>query len=351
MKRIYLLYFIIFIVFVSCNKDNDDPISIDNGLGKGFFVLNEGVFTGANSSLSFYSEDSSKVTNNLFYKVNETPLGDVAQSITLWNDKMFIVVNNSGYIYKVDAKTIEYQNQVLGLLSPREMLIVSDEKAYVSDLYSTGINIINPTTMEHISFLDTKKSTENLIKIGNEIFTSNWSNYSHPTIPNNTIQIIDITTDKLIDSIVVTKEPNSMVVDKNGQLWVLCSGGYMGEENPSLIQINPTDRTITKKMDFSDVQMSPSRLVSNYNADSLYFINTDVFAMSIEDTNLPANPIITADRRLYYNIAIHPKSSSIILTDALDYVQNGYIHRFKSNGTQIDSIQVGIIPNAIKFNY
>lgn len=350
MKKISLLILVLMVIFVSCSKNEEESISLNNELGKGFFILNEGGFTYANSSLSFYSEDSSKITNNLFHKVNGSPLGDVAQNITIWENRMFFVINNSGYIYKVDAKTVEFQDQISGLLSPREMLILSEQKAYVSDLYSKGINIINPTTMEHLSFLETNKSTENLVQIENEVFVSNWSEYGQ-TSPNNTIQIIDTESDQLVDSIIVTKEPNSMVLDKNEHLWVLCSGGYMGEEIASLIQIDPVNRQIIKKMDFADITMSPSRLVSNKNADSLYYINTDIFALSIEANELPTEPIIRSDHHMFYNIAIHPENSSIILTDPLDYVQNGYLFRYKANGTIIDSIQVGIIPSTIKFNY
>lgn len=347
MKRISYLLFAFVFIFSACSKDGDDKQN--QGIGKGFFVLNEGTFTYANASLSFFDEDSMMMNNNLFFKVNNAPLGDVANSMTLWNNKLYLVVNNSGYIYKVDAKTIAYESQLAGMHSPREMLIISDTKAYVSDLYETGFHVINPSTMEYVDFVRTGKSTENMLLIGDEVFITNWSQYEQQ-MPNNTVLIIDSKTDQVVDSVNVTKEPNSIVIDRNGKLWVLCSGGWEGEETPALIQIDPQTRTIIKKLDF-EVPAYPSRLSINKQGDRLYYINTDVFALDIEDLCLPTEPLIEAGKHYFYNIALHPQTSILVLTDALGFTEKGYLFRYQNDGRLIDSVQAGIIPNKIVFNY
>ena len=90
----------ILLAFVSCNPDNNEPQ--DKNIAKGLFILNEGTFTYANSSLTFYDPETDTVENNLFYKVNLAPLGDVANSMAIDENGMYIVVNNSKYVYKVD---------------------------------------------------------------------------------------------------------------------------------------------------------------------------------------------------------------------------------------------------------
>ena len=47
-----------------------------------------------------------------------------------------------------------------------------------------------------------------------------------------------ILTDEVIDSIEVGIEPESMVIDKNNMLWVLCNGGWMRENFAELDGIN-----------------------------------------------------------------------------------------------------------------
>ena len=80
-------------VMSSCNPDPQEPTKVL--VGKGVFVLNEGTYTFANASLSFYDPEADTSANQLFYKVNGAPIGDVAQSLALINDQLYIVVNNS----------------------------------------------------------------------------------------------------------------------------------------------------------------------------------------------------------------------------------------------------------------
>ena len=349
-NKFLFLFIAVFLLF-SCSKN--EPLvypPTPASLGDGFFVLNQGNFTSGNSSLSFFNEDSSKMTNNLFYKLNAAPLGDVAQSMCFYDDLAFIVVNNSGHIYAIDAKTGLFKRKIAQLQSPRNMLVVDANKAYVSDFQEKGVFVFNPQTMQHLGLIETGKTTETMILSGLEVFVANWSNYNQTT-QNNTIQIIDASIDRVVDSIIVTKEPNSMVLDKNGNLWVLCSGGYLNEEIPALYHINPVNRQILKKFNFPSIEMSPEQLKINGTADTLYFVNKDVYRMPIDAPSLPETPLIMAGGHNFFALAIHPHQSEVFVTDAINYVQNGYVFRYQPNGTLIDSLKAGIIPGFIGFNY
>ena len=112
MKKFNLLLLaLVAVLLFSCKPDEpvgpdqpDNPNAVN--LGSGVFVLNEGNFQFSNASLTFYDMDAETVTNNLFYKVNNAPLGDVAQSLAMVDGQLYLVVNNSNVIYKVDANTI-----------------------------------------------------------------------------------------------------------------------------------------------------------------------------------------------------------------------------------------------------
>ncbi len=349
MKKLLYLFIIVF-TFQSCSIDNNNPDPVyPKGLGKGFYVVNQGNFTAGNSTLSFFNYDTVKMTNNIFYKINKAPLGDVAQSMTFSGDKAYIVINNSGLVYVIDSWTGIFINKIVGLTSPRYYLPIDSHKAYISDFVEKGISVVDPNTLQLLGVIQTGKSTENLAIIGTKVFATNWSEYGM-TRQNNTVQVIDAAIDKLVDSIQVAKEPNSLVVDKNKNLWVLCSGGYMNEEIPVLYCINPETLQIIKKFDFPSLELSPEHLTINGTGDTLYYLNYGVYRMSINDAQLPEQAFINAGIHYFFTMGVDPVNSQIIVTDALNYVQNGLLFRYSADGVLIDSTQTGIIPGFVGYN-
>ena len=92
----------------------DEGFNFDRGV----YIVNEGIFQSANSSISFYDPLTDSVYNNVFYRANQSPVGDVANSITLWQDDAYIVINNSGKIYRAGRTDMVYKGKVTGLTSP-----------------------------------------------------------------------------------------------------------------------------------------------------------------------------------------------------------------------------------------
>ncbi|MCK9449086.1 MAG: hypothetical protein M0Q41_08930 [Bacteroidales bacterium] len=347
----FSLLSVLVLISASCSKpDNDLPEPIKpEYIGKGFFVLNQGNFTAGNSSLSFYNYDSARMINNFFYQKNDLPLGDVGHSVSIWNDYAFIVVNNSSTIWSMNATTGKVVAKLSGLYSPRYIQVIDAEKAYVSDFNYTGVTVINPSNLQILGNINTGKTTENLLLYDTKVFTTNWTNYNQTT-ENNTVQVIDARFDKVSDSIVVAKEPNSMVLDKNERLWVLCSGGFMEEEYPALFRINPKTLSIEKRFNFPSKSMAPEALTINNTADTLYFINYHIYQMALTDDQLPDTPWVESNGNSFYRVAVDPNNNMILVSDVGNYMENGYVFRYKYDGMLVDSIGAGIIPAFFAFN-
>ena len=348
----------ILLAFVSCNPDNNEPQ--DKNIAKGLFILNEGTFTYANSSLTFYDPETDTVENNLFYKVNLAPLGDVANSMTIDENGMYIVVNNSKYVYKVDEKTLKYEAKMDGLTSPRHIMLVDKNKAYLSDQESTGLWIFNPSTMQKTGFIETGNTTEKMVRVGNEVVVTNWSNFYQPNTSNSTIQFVDVTTDQVVDEMAVTAEPNSIVLDKNDNIWVLCSGGYLPPCEPALFCINPATRQVLKRFDFADGEY-PYSMAIDKSGENLYILNgtfgaLDLYKMSVEADALPVTALVNSQQstdnspKVFSTVAVSPENGDIYLTDVKDYMQNGDVLRYDNNGNFLSKFEVGIIPGAMMFN-
>lgn len=342
------------LIAMSCSKNNDfGEVNTGNSQyieGDGVFVLNEGNFGQGNGSLSFLNLDSLKIGNEIFSQANGRPLGDVPFSMLIIEDEAWIVVNNSAKIEVVKLADLKSVATIEIPGSPRFIAQVSPDKLYVSDFSSPRIFIIDLQNYGVEDEIVITGSAEQMVLASGRVFVAFWSDYHFPKLENNRIFVIDPENDVLVDSVMVGKEPNSMVLDKNGKLWVLCSGGYLNEELPSLWRINPENLSIEQSFQFSEINSSPTSLCTNGTADTLYFLNQGIFRMSILDDALPESNLIHEENHLFYALSIHPESSCIFATDAIDYQQRGLVLRYTSGGTFQDSFRAGIIPGRLIFN-
>lgn len=353
MRKINLTYlFIVLFLMISCGKEDDfgEQVNSDTGYtyGKGFFLVNEGNFNQGNGSLHFYNETSKTLYKDIFREINGRPVGDVPQSMTVIGDKGYIVVNNSGRIEIAGLNSFSSIQTVEGFLSPRFILQVSSGKAYVSDLKATGISVMDLDNNSIAGMVECGKSTDRMLLFHDKVFACNWSSYYNGE-ENNTVSVIDAVNNEFLSYIKVTKEPNSIVLDKNDNIWVLCSGGFMNEEIPALYCIDGDGLSVLKKLEFPFINSNPTHLVLNRTKDSLIFINEDVYIMDINDDTIPEEPFILSDGHLFTGCTVDPGSGNIYLSDAIDYQQNGLIQIYDPAGNYMTEIEAGIIPGYICF--
>ncbi len=345
----------------ACMKDDElwdfDRLSVDKP--QGVFIVNEGNFTYGNASLSFYDMTTGEVLNDIFYNTNALPLGDVALSMTIKDSLAYVVVNNSGRIYVINTSTFQYVGKITGLTSPRYLHFVSDSKAYVTDLYARSIAIINPLTLEVIGSIDVSNSegglnqhsTEQMVQYGKYVYTNCWSF-------DNQILVIDSETDVVVDSIEVLKQPNSMVLDRHHNLWVLSDGGFEGSpygyEAPGILKIEDGSKEAILVYRF-EIGEKPSELQINGTGDTLWFLNRHLYCMPLESWADPVpdlfieSPYAQGFNGGFYGLDIDPSSSELYISDAVDFVQRGMVYRFAPNGMPLDTIRVGISPAAFCF--
>ncbi|RMG83320.1 MAG: YncE family protein, partial [Bacteroidetes bacterium] len=329
-------------LWAGCQKTETPPETpVEFAAGTGVFISNEGGFTHGNASVSFYRRDSATIQNHLFENKNGRPLGDVLQSMTLAGGHLFLVVNNSGKIEVVEPETFASVATISGLTSPRYLRPVSDQKAYVTDLAAPYLSIIDLQNFAVIGQIPLPAQTEELVTTGGETWvTHRLSNF---------LYVIDNQSDMVVDSVEVAEDPNTLRVDKDGNIWVLCNGRQAAGKPGGIFKIEPATRSVLRAFWFNDFETGIwPRLRMNGAGDVVYFIKKDVYRMPVTATEWPAAPFIVAGERTFYGLGIDPATEEVYVADALDYQQKGLVYRF-SGGIAVDSFRVGVIPNGFLF--
>jgi len=345
MRNLIMFILIVFIIN-SCNNEPVETVYAIPVADKGVFIACEGNFLYGNGSLSFYNPEKKQVVNNIFYARNNSPLGDVVQSLALHQNQLFIVVNNSGKIVVADASSLEFKGVITGLTSPRYIHFIDDTKAYISDLYANHLTIFNPQNLEVTGLIPIKGQTaEQMVQVGRYLFVSHWSY-------GQNLLVIDTAIDSLVAKIKVPFQPRDLAVDKNDKVWVLSDGGLegsvTGKELAAISRVDPETFTIEQIYRLEEGAL-PSSLKINNSGDTIYFLNRDVFKMAINSRKLPESSFIKSKGNLFYSLAVDPLLGEIYVSDAVDYTQSALVYRFADTGTLIDSFKVGINPSFFLF--
>lgn len=321
-------------IFYACVKDKPQPIAlqpIQLSSSNKVYVVNEGLFNAGNASVSLYDASTDNVITDIFETQNAKNIGDVAQSISRVNGSFYVVVNNSNKVVVCD-NNFKIKAQINELTSPRYLLAVSNQKAYVSDLYANTISIVNLNTNQKTSSIPCYGKTEQMCQIYGKVFVTNYD--------SDFLYVINSVTDKITDSVFVGKKASSIGIDKNDKIWVL--GGKQ------LSRINPVNLNVEQALNFS-ASDSPFNLCFNKFKDTLYYLNSSIYRMSIHETSLPNKEFIKSEGKNFYGLGVDPNNYQVYVADAIDYVQKSSVYIFNQMGENIKSFKAGVNSNSFYF--
>ena len=345
MKIKFLIFVIGLGLFSACEKD--EPVFIPNSIiselgDEKVWVVNEGGFQNGNASLSIITKDSESIQNNVFEQINNKKLGDIFQSVAFYGESAFLVINNSGKIEKVNRFNLEAEGTIEGLTSPRYFLAVSESKAYVTDLFEKAISIVNTQTYEITGKIKTSGWTETIKMYQGKIYVLNAS--------KSMIYTLDAVNDVLSDSTEIgLPNPNSFEMDVDGNIWVLCGGESWNNINGGLVKVDGNLKKLAT-IPFSNLS-SGSHLVKTLDGDSLYFLHEGLKKMGVNQTSIPSiNYAETPTGVNFYSLGVQPRTGTIFLGDAVDFVQNGKVYQYSASGILKNEFESGINPGRFYFD-
>ncbi|MBL4745527.1 MAG: YncE family protein [Flavobacteriaceae bacterium] len=317
----------------------------------GIIVTNEGPFQNGSASVMHLSDDLSVVTDAIYKKENGLDVGNILQSLLLHGDQAFLVLNNSQKIEVVNRYTFINENTISEhLINPRYAAVIND-KLYVSNWGDTGVDtddyiaVFDVETLDYEMSISVVLGPENMEVIGNTLYVAHQGAYGY----NNKISVINTLTNTVASEITVGDVPNSMAVDSEGDLWVLCGGipSWTGNETfGSLHKINAATNVVSTTFNMENAH--PGYLTID-GGTIFYAKGANVYMMMNTATELPTNVHIETEAASLYSLTAN--SGHLFATDAKDYASKGtlFVYDYLTKET-VSTITTGILPNGVYFN-
>jgi hypothetical protein len=337
----------------ACNKNQTDENSELNDYSKGVIIINEGNFMHANGDLSYYDPETESISNNIFSAENEgNPAGDVIQSFAATDSLGLFTSNSSKTLTAVDLKTFKYRWRIENLEYPRFIAADNDSIAYMTDGKLPGRLLkINLTKMTIANSAEIGTQPENLLITENYILCCNgaWG-------ADSTVSIFNKTDFSLEQNLTVGKGATDITRDKYGNIWVLCQGETLYDDNWEIVSETPSELVCLNSETFEAITrleigetgdgFQPIRLAGSSTADFIAVAEkAGIIKISVE--NYTSEQIIKGN---FYGLEIQPATNHIFVFSDENFQSNGYMEIYDAFGNRIkEKTETGVGPNGAYF--
>lgn len=351
--------------YASCDDMEDKPVTstvegqiTETGTAE-IYILSEGLFNLNNSSLTRYSFRTHQLKTNYFSTINKRGLGDTANDIALYGNKLYIVVNVSSTLEVVDfttgqsIKQIPMRTENGSSRQPRHIAFHKD-KAYVCSFDGT-VARIDTTSLEIEATVKAGRNPESLCVQNEKLYVSNSGglDYTEGIGVDNIVSVIDLASFTEIKKITVGPNPGCILPDSENFVYVATHGKNIVEGDYHLVKINSHTDEVERVFDEKVMNFAIQG-----NVGYLYNYNYQTEDASIKMFNLQTGEtirehFITDGTQIHtpYGIHINPYSGNIYITEAYSYTVTGDVLCFNQNGQlQFRLNRIGLNPNTVVFS-
>lgn len=343
----------------SCNQSDPKP---KGNYVQGVFAINEGNFQTNDGSLSFFTRENTSSDDDVFRTVNSRSLNGGIQGYAVFGDKGVILVDNSASgqdkVEIVDANTMESLASIgsSDIENPRDVVAIGESKVYVSCWGNTGtypnffisngyIAVIDLVTNKVTKKIAVSKGIEDIVYDNGKLFVGRVS-YSG----SNYLTVINTATNEVIRELSFNASPSPIGIDASGKLWVQ-AGLDLAKVNPTTLEIEATIKISTDvsksagNFTFSNDKRTLFFVLSYYDANFATLGETYKFGINESQINL-SKPLI---KRVFTGLSVDPTQGLIYGAVTPSYAQAGYAIRYRTDGSLVDSVKVGIAPTGFYF--
>lgn len=314
------------------------------------YVGNQGNFSDGNGSITLYETGSANTTPDAIPNLNT-----LVQNIFLHNNKGYIMANTSNRIDVVDLTSNTRISQIINVPSPRYMAFESDQKAYVSNLFSESVTIINLDDNCPEDTIGVGPNPEDIAVVAGRAYVAN-----HGFGAGTTLSVIDIATDSLIETIDVACEgPRALEVDHDEELWVFCTGNTVYNDDFTEIIAETNGQVVildgATGSEIERIELEAQLGAASGGQDAFYDLTTrEAYAVQgnnilVFDTrsNTQLEPIDIPGDEAIGAVAYEAGTDQLYLGRITGFTTAGFVSIHDRNGAETTRFTAGVAPASI----
>ncbi len=359
MKKNVIKWILPLVVLLNaCKKDDNvaatviPPVVVDTTSKQVAYVLSEGGFGANNSYLARRVDSSGVISTDYFLEKNPTitgGLGDLANDLIVYGNKIYILVNGSGKIAVLDLSTGVLIDTINVPAGPR-FAVGYNGKVYAT-AYDGTVKVIDTTTLTITKSIVVGPNPEGLVAVGNYLYVANSGGFN--PVPDSTISVVDLSTELEIQKITACVNPQRIEANSLGDIYVSSYGNFTSI--PATIAVvssaTKTLKTVLSTTDYSydhlRIHNDTAYFYNNYGGIGTAKMYNTLTNTTIRNEFITDGTVITTP----YGINIDDKGD-VYIADAGDFSTTpGIITCFNKNGVKKFSFSVApaINPNKIVF--
>ena len=341
------------LLFAGCKKDPAPVNPGHNDSSSIAFLLNEGAWGGNDASISRLHLDSDDIENHWFRANNGRDLGDLAQDLVHYGNKLYATIHSSNKIEVIDPATGKSLKQIdMGQRGPR-YIAPHQGKIYISCYDKTIVRIDTLSLEIEAACPLSGMQPEQLCAIGDSLYVCNcWQYDANGDFEyDSTVSVVDIPRFIETGKIAVGQNPGRIKAVDSHRFVVACSGNYQTNIPATTLLVDIADgsrQTLPVAATNFDI----------YN-NTLYIYQTTYDAQwhptalfyTVDLSTLQASPILQNHASSIpnaYGINIHPATGNLYICNS-PYNANADIYTFRPDGTLLRKVEGGILSSKVVF--
>ena len=357
------LYLLVTLLIQGCDDMHDYDLPTTGGIigeenTAEIYVLCEGLFNQNNSSLARHSFSNNKTINNYFQTLNHRGLGDTANDMQLYNERIYIVVNVSSQIEVIDFNTGLTIKQIPILQDngssrqPRSITFYGN-KGYVCCFDGTIVRIDLESLMID-GAVKAGRNPDGICVQNGKLYVSNSGGLDIETIgADKTVSVIDIASFEKMKDITVGANPGKIAAGWNETVLVITRGEDVKNGDYRLVEIDSNVDEVSHVFEERALNFAVNdELIYLY--DYQYSTQQTSYKVMNQRTRQVINNNFIIDQTQIstpYGIFVNPFNGNVYITDAYTYNVKGDLLCFNPQGElQYRLDNIGMNPNKIIFS-